>query len=101
VNTGASGLGAIGVQGTMALENAVLGATPLAGVVLRYGWLYGLGTDHEVAWRDPAVNVDAAALAAALAVDRGSGIYNVAEPSAYASSERARHELGWSPDFRL
>jgi nucleoside-diphosphate-sugar epimerase len=38
---------------------------------------------------------------AALAVARGSGIYNVAEPSPYASSERARRDLGWTPDFRL
>jgi nucleoside-diphosphate-sugar epimerase len=79
----------------------VLGAPSLAGVVLRYGWLYGRGTNHDDPWRDPAVHVDAAAQVAALAVDRGSGIYNVAEPSPYASSERARRELGWSPDFRL
>jgi nucleoside-diphosphate-sugar epimerase len=101
VNTGATGRGAITVGGTMALEAAVLGAAPLAGVVLRYGWLYGQGTNHDAPWRDPAVHRDAAAQAAALAVDRGSGIYNVAEPSPYASSERARRDLGWNPDFRL
>jgi hypothetical protein len=70
-------------------------------VVLRNGALYGPGTGHDSAWRDPAVHVDAAAHAAALGVDRGSGVYNVAEPGPYASSERARRELGWSPDFRL
>jgi len=101
VNTGATGRGAITVGGTMALERAVLGAAPLAGVVLRYGWLYGPGTNHAVPWRDPPVHLDAAAQAAALAVIRGSGIYNVTEPSPYASSERARRDLGWSPDFRL
>lgn len=100
VNTGASGLGAVTVQGAMALEGSVLGAATLAPVVLRYGWLYGPGTKHDTAWRDPAVHADAAAHAAALAVDRGSGVYNVAEPSSYASSERARRELGWTPAFR-
>ena len=100
VNTGASGLAAITVPGVMALEAAVLGA-PLEGVVLRNGGLYGPGTGRDTVWRDPAVHVYAAAHAAALAVDRGSGVYNVAEPSRYASSERARRELGWSPDFRV
>ena len=100
VNTGASGRGAITVQGTMALEGSVLGAETLAPVVLRYGWLYGPGTNHDTAWREPAVHVDAAAHAASLAVDRGSGIYNVTEPSPYVSSERARRELGWDSGVR-
>jgi len=99
VNTGATGLSAISVQGVMALEGAVLGAALLS-VVLRYGGLYGPGTGHETPWRDPAVHVDAAAQAAALAVAVGSGVYNVAEPSPYASSERARRELGWESAFR-
>lgn len=100
VNTGATGLAAVTVQGTMALERAVLGAAALSPVVLRYGWLYGPGTNHDAPWRDPAVHVEAAAHAAALAVDRGLGVYNVAEPSPYASSERARRELGWDPRAR-
>ena len=100
VNVGATGLAGITVQGTMALEGTVLGAAALAPVVLRYGYLYGAGTNHDVPWRDPAVHVDAAAHAAALAVDLGSGVYNVADPSPYASSERARRELGWESSFR-
>jgi hypothetical protein len=98
VNTGATGVSAITVQGTMALEQAVLGAAALAPVVLRYGHLYG--EDHDAPRRDPAVHADAAAHAAALAVDLGLGVYNVAEPSPYASSERARRELGWDSGFR-
>ena len=99
VDMGASGLAGISIQGTMALESAVLGSA-LASVELRYGGLYGPGTGHDTAWRDPAVHVDAAARAAALAVDRGSGIYNVAETSPSVSSERARRELGWEPGIR-
>ncbi|RPH68655.1 MAG: NAD(P)-dependent oxidoreductase [Myxococcaceae bacterium] len=100
VNTGATGLAAITVQGTVALERGVLGAA-MESVVLRYGWLYGPGTGRDTSWKDPAVHVDAAAHAAFLAVSRGSGPYNAAEASPYASSDRARRELGWSPDFRL
>lgn len=99
VNTDATGRAAITVPGVMALEAAVLGAA-VERVVLRYGGLYGPGTGHDTAWRDPAVHVDAAAHAAALAVDRGSGIYNVAEPSKYVSSERARRELQWDSGAR-
>jgi len=100
VNAGATGLASITVQGVMALERAVLEAATLAPVVLRYGYLYGSGTNHDGPWRDPAVHVDAAAHAAALAVDLGLGVYNVADPSRYASSERARRELGWDSGFR-
>ena len=100
VNTGATGLAAVTVQGTMALEAGVLGSA-MESVVLRYGWLYGPGSGHEGPWKDPALHVDDAAHAAFLAVDRGSGLYNVAEPGPYASSDRARRELGWNPGFRL
>src|SRR5262249_60968774 len=99
VNVGATGVSAVTVQGVMALERAVLRAAVLAPVVLRYGHLYGPGTNEE-APRDPAVHVDAAAHAAALAVDRGLGVYNVAEASPYASSERARRERGGDPGAR-
>lgn len=100
VHVNAAGLAGVTVQGTMALEGSVLGSS-MESVVLRYGYLYGPGSGHDGPWKDPTVHVDAAAHAAFLAVDRGSGLYNVAEPSSYASSDRARHELGWSPDFRL
>jgi hypothetical protein len=47
------------------------------------------------------LHVDAAAQAAVLAMERGApGIYNVAEPSPAVSVEKARRELGWTPEFR-
>src|SRR5678815_1382256 len=75
VDTGVTGLAAVTVQGTVALERGVLGA-PMDSVVLRYGWLYGPGTGHDTPWKNPGVHADAAAHAAFLAVDRGSGLYN-------------------------
>jgi nucleoside-diphosphate-sugar epimerase len=76
-------------------------APTLEGLVLRYGWLYGPGTGSTVAAGVPPLHVDAAAQAAALAVERGApGIYNVAEPSPSVSVEKARRELGWDPGFR-
>lgn len=85
----------------MALEQAVLTAPKLEGIVLRYGWLYGPGTGTAVAAGSPPLHVDAAARAAALAIDRGApGIYNIAEPSQSVSVAKARRELGWDPGFR-
>jgi nucleoside-diphosphate-sugar epimerase len=70
-------------------------------VVLRYGHLYGPGTGVEVAGEGPWLHVDAAAAAALLAIEKGgSGIYNIAEPSGYLTTE-ARRELGFEPRFRL
>jgi nucleoside-diphosphate-sugar epimerase len=100
INTGATGLAAITVKGVIALEQAVLGAAPLTSVVLRYGYLYGPGTTHDAPTKQPAVHVAAAARAALLAVDRGDCVYNVAEPSTYVSSDRARRDLGWDPAAR-
>ncbi len=100
LDTGATGLAAITLEGTRALERSVLGSA-MEGVVLRYGYLYGPGTGHEEPWKNPAVHVDAAAQAAFLAVERGSGVYNVGDPGSYASSDRARRELGWDPGVRL
>jgi nucleoside-diphosphate-sugar epimerase len=74
---------------------------PLAGVVLRYGRLYGPGTGFEKASGPAPVHVDAAAKAAELAVTGGSpGIYNIAEDDGAVSSEKARRELGWDADWR-
>ena len=102
LNVGATGMGAITVRGVMALEQAVLDAPRVEGVVLRYGWLYGPGTGTAVAAGSPPLHVDAAAMAAMLAIDRGApGVYNIAEPSPLVSIEKARSELGWDPGFRL
>jgi nucleoside-diphosphate-sugar epimerase len=100
VNVEAQGLSGVTVRGVVALERAVLGA-PMQAVVLRNGSLYGPGTGRDAPIRDPSVHVDAAARAAFLAVERGLGVYNVADPGKYASSEKARRELGWESAFRL
>jgi len=96
----ATGARGVTVKGVVDLERAVLGAAPVRGVVLRYGWFYGPGVSAQPAGT-PGVHVDAAASAALLAIERGGpGVYNVAEPSTYASTDRARRDLGWDPDFR-
>lgn len=90
------------INGIVALENYTLQSPPLQGIVLRYGHLYGPGTGTSLD-AEPAVHVDAAAHAALLAIERGRapGIYNVAEPCTQVSSEKAIHDLGWNPEFRL
>ncbi|MFT3987294.1 NAD-dependent epimerase/dehydratase family protein [Aestuariivirga sp.] len=102
LDSAATGLRAITIAGgVIPLEEAVLGQPGLEGIVLRYGELYGPGT-----WRmNPEglspVHVDAAALAASLAVTRGSpGMYNIAEPGGSAAVAKAMSELGWNPAFR-
>jgi nucleoside-diphosphate-sugar epimerase len=92
---------AITASGVRALEDAVLHAPGIAGIVLRYGRLYGPGTWNTPNARAP-LHVDSAAHAALLAVTRGSpGIYNVAEDDGAVTIEKARSELGFDPAFRL
>jgi nucleoside-diphosphate-sugar epimerase len=91
---------AVSATGVMALEHLTLASPPLEGVVLRYGHLYGPETGFDRA-APPALHVDAAAAAALLAIERAHpGIYNVAEPCAYLSIEKAERELGFDPAFR-
>jgi len=46
--------------------------------------------------------VDAAAAAAVLALEKAQhGIYNIAEPSGYFSTEKAQRELGFDAGVRL
>ena len=91
----AEGDRAVTVQGVMALEEAVLSATPMEGIVLRYGWFYGPGANTRPAGT-PGLHVDAAASAAVLAIARGAaGVYNVAELSPALDVTKARKELGW------
>ena len=47
------------------------------------------------------MHVDAAAHAALLAVDTGSGFYNIAEDDGAVSSVKAIRELGFDPAFRM
>jgi nucleoside-diphosphate-sugar epimerase len=89
------------VKGVMALEDQVLDTLGIAGVVLRYGRLYGPGTWTDVPNGAAPLHVDAAAHAALLALDRGSGLYNIAEDDGAVSIDKARRELGFDPSFRI
>ena len=98
----APGTRAITVAGVATLEQLTLRSPPIEGVVLRYGHLYGPGTGAGAATEQPSLHVDAAAWAAALAIEKPCrGVYNVAEPNGYLSTEKAVRELGFNPSFRL
>jgi nucleoside-diphosphate-sugar epimerase len=90
------------LRGVLSLEQQVLATPGIAGVVLRYGRLYGPGTWYEGGPTGPGfIRVDAAAQAARLAVTRGApGIYNIAEDDGAYSIEKARREFGFDPSFR-
>ncbi len=96
------GRDAINARGVRALEEAVLNAPGIEGIVLRYGLLYGAGTWFAAPSGRVPLHVDAAAHAALLALTRGPpGIYNIAEDDGAVSIEKARRELGFDPAFRL
>ncbi len=98
----ADGPQGVTVRGVASLERQVLGAPPMEGVVLRYGRLHGPGSGADAPPPGPAVHVDAAAFAAALAIDHGEpGIFNIADPGSEVSSQKAIPELGWRADFRI
>jgi nucleoside-diphosphate-sugar epimerase len=99
----AQGAQGITVQGVVALEQSVLAAdSGIAGLILRYGWLYGPGTGHDTSWNVPPLHVDAGASAASLALEGSpAGIYNIVEDNPYASNEKAKRVLGWNPESRL
>jgi nucleoside-diphosphate-sugar epimerase len=98
----ADGPQGVTVRGVASLERQVLDASPVEGVVLRYGRLYGAGTGADAPGPAPTLHVDAAAYAALRAIDHGQpGLYNVADPSGEVSTEKAIAELGWRADFRI
>jgi len=100
--SGESGPGAVTARGVRALEEAVLHAPGIEGIVLRYGRLYGPSTWNERATGRAPLHVDAAAQAARLAVAHGAaGIYNIAEDDGAVSIAKARRELGFDPAFRI
>jgi nucleoside-diphosphate-sugar epimerase len=102
LDTGAEGESGINMQGVIALEDLTLKSPPLEGVVLRYGQLYGPGTASDRPSNSAPIHVDAAAYAALLAIDHGDpGIYNIAQSNRHVATEKARADLGWTPDFRL
>jgi nucleoside-diphosphate-sugar epimerase len=91
----------VSVRGVEALERQVLGASPMEGVVLRYGRLYGPGSGADAPPSPLAVHVDAAAYAALLAIDHGEpGVFNIADPNDEVSTEKATRALGWNAKFR-
>jgi nucleoside-diphosphate-sugar epimerase len=94
---------AVTARGVAAMEEMVLNAAGMAGIVLRYGMLYGPGTWHETGKPSPpALHVDAAAQAAVSAITRGAaGIYNIADDDGAVSIDKARQELGFDPGFGL
>src|SRR5262249_32262333 len=85
------------VGGIIALEHEVLRTPGITGVALRYGYFYGPGTWYDAPPKSPSVHVDAAAHAALLAIDKGNGVYNIAEDDGTVSSEKASRELGFDP----
>jgi nucleoside-diphosphate-sugar epimerase len=101
LDVGAQGQRAITVMGVATLERLVLASPPIEGIVLRYGHLYGPGTGTDAPGEPPSLHVDAAAAAALLAIEKGrNGIYNIAEPNSYISTEKARRELGFEAAYR-
>jgi nucleoside-diphosphate-sugar epimerase len=84
--------------GVLDLEQRVLHSSPLAGVVLRNGHLYGPGTGHDSRDEVVSVYVDAASHAALLAL-QGSveGIFNIVDDNDRVSNAKARQVLGWNP----
>lgn len=98
LDTSAEGSRGITVSGVAALESAVLGAPDLIGIVLRYGNLYGPGTGADERRGASPLHVDDAADATMLALERRqAGIFNIAEPNAAVSSQKAERVLGWRP----
>jgi nucleoside-diphosphate-sugar epimerase len=100
LNLKAPGEPAVTARGVEALERQTL-AAPLESVVLRYGKLYGPGTGFDRPPRGGPLHVDAAADAARRALNRGDGIYNIAEDDGTVSSAKAAAELGWNAAFRI
>lgn len=102
LDMGAAGVRALTVSGVTALEQATLNAPGIAGVVLRYGYLYGPGTWYDKPVRPPSLHIDAAAHAALLALQHGRvGIYNIAEDDGAVAIAKACAALGFDPNIRL
>jgi nucleoside-diphosphate-sugar epimerase len=101
LDIGARGTRALTVAGVATLERLTMSSPPIDGVVLRYGHLYGPGTGTDTA-EPPALQVDAAAWAAVLAIEKAHrGVYNIAEPCGYLSTEKALRELGFDASIRF
>ena len=98
----ATGARRTSVDGVIALEDAVLQTPGLQGTVLRYGQLYGPGTGMPGPGGASPLHVDAAAWAAALALEHGvQGVFNVAEACDALDSTKAQRAFHWRADLRL
>ncbi len=98
----AEGVRRVSVDGVVALEQAVLGAPGMTSAVLRYGQLYGPGTSTAEPKGASPLHVEAAAVAALLALQRSEGgVFNIAEDGDEVSSEKAKRALAWRADARL
>lgn len=101
LDAAATGLRSVTVGGVVALERLVTSTPEIAGLVLRYGRLYGPGTGADAPGEAPTVHVDAAASAAVQALTRwAAGAYNVVDDGSPISNLKARRELAWDPAFR-
>jgi nucleoside-diphosphate-sugar epimerase len=94
----AEGTRGISLGGAIALEQAVMSTPGMAGVVLRFGQLYGPGThSKDTTGKTMPIHVDAAAWATVLAVEaKRPGIYNIVEPNNEVSADKAQRELAWN-----
>jgi nucleoside-diphosphate-sugar epimerase len=102
LDVNAEGDRAVSVRGVASLERQALAASPMEGVVLRYGRLYGPGSGADTPPSPPSLHVDAAAHAALLAIDGcDPGIFNIADPNDEVSTHKAAAALGWRADFRM
>jgi nucleoside-diphosphate-sugar epimerase len=102
LDVNADGPQGVSVLGVASLERQVLAASPIEGLVLRYGRLRGPDSGADAPPPAPAVHVDAAAYAALRAIDHGEpGAYNIADSSGEVLTDKAVDELGWRADFRI
>ncbi len=93
--------GGVSADAVVTMERMATATPGLAGLVLRYGRLYGPGTWAARPDGKGFIHVDAAARAALLAVTHGApGVYNIAEDDGAVSIVKARTALGFDPAFR-
>jgi len=99
LDTAATGSRQVSVGGVSALEQAVLSAHGMVGVVLRYGRIWGPGTGSDSPAGNPLpLHVNEAARAAILAMgDVPAGVYNIVGPNDSVSHDKARGVLGMNP----
>ncbi len=104
LDLGVDGPRAVTVRGVAALEARVLDESDprWKGTVLRYGNLYGPRTGFDEPAGASPVHVEAAAWAVVLALrSDATGVFNITDNGALASSEKAKRVLGWDPALRL